>query len=75
MDDLLRRADLALQNSRLMRHQAHENLVHSRIVTARMKGIVQWTHDEVIMNRQLGLETADRAGVALEIRKATSDKT
>jgi hypothetical protein len=60
MDDLLKRADRAIEDSHRIRGQAKEHLMRARSASARVKGALQWVRAEGARSRQLGLEATDR---------------
>lgn len=60
MDDLLKRADRAIEDSRRIRSQTKEHLAQGRLTSARIKGTLQGVRAEGARSRQLGLEVADR---------------
>jgi hypothetical protein len=60
MDDLLKRADRTIEDSRRIRSKTKEHLARGRLTSARVKGTLQWVRAECARSRRLGLEAADR---------------
>lgn len=60
MDDLLKRADLAIEDSHRIRSQTKEHLARARVTSARVKGTLQWVRAECARSRQLGSEATDK---------------
>jgi len=60
MNDLLERADRAIEDSHRIRSQTKEQLARGRSTSARVKGNLQWIRAECARSRELAMETADR---------------
>ena len=60
MDDLLKRADRAIEDSYRVREEAMEHLIRARRVVSQVREAVRHALADGARFRQLGLETADK---------------
>jgi hypothetical protein len=58
-DNLLKRADLAIGESRVIRGQARDNLKQAKIANTRLQTAVRSAYTAEERNRLIGLETAN----------------
>ena len=70
MDDLLKRADKAIEDGHRVRHEARERRMQARMTAAQLRGTLKWVRAEGARSRfrQLGLETADKQAAFHENR-------
>lgn len=61
MSQLLKRADHAIRESRLIRDLAHKDLVNARVAVARIRAAVQLAHIETERAASLCRETASHS--------------
>ena len=66
MDDLLRRADRAIEQSHRITAEAQEQQTRAMAVTAQFRATLQWINTGEPRYRQHGLETADWIAATLE---------
>ncbi|HVX76788.1 MAG TPA: hypothetical protein VHB49_11710 [Bradyrhizobium sp.] len=71
-EDLLKRADQALRENRVIRADCLRNLMQARAATARIKRTLLKARTDTAKARRLGLETADIVLAVLENRKANT---
>ena len=62
MDDLLKRADRAIEDSHRIRGETNKHLTWARVVAARVRRALQQARAEGARSRQLGLETTNWFG-------------
>jgi hypothetical protein len=58
-DDLLKRADLAIRESQMIRVQARDNLKQAKIANTRLQTAVRSAYTAEERNRLIGLETVN----------------
>jgi hypothetical protein len=66
MDDLLKRADRAIEDSHRARDQARQHLGRARVATAEIRRTLQRARAEGVRSRQLGREATESCGVSRE---------
>ncbi|KRQ12196.1 hypothetical protein [Bradyrhizobium sp. USDA 3315] len=72
MDDLLKRADRAIEDSYRVKEEAIEHLIRAQRVAREVRATIVRAESARSRYRQLGLETAERQGAFQENPAGTS---